>query len=60
MLIAMFGSWGVIAVPAVLVFALSSISPALVMLGFTVLIVVLTWLMYRWIMTSGVKIYSEL
>lgn len=59
-LIAMFGSWGVIAVPAVLVFALSSISPALVMLGFTVLIVVLTWLMYRWIMTSGVKIYSEL
>jgi ABC-2 type transport system permease protein len=60
-MIAMFGSWGMVALPSVLLFALPELlPPEAVMCIFTLLTAALTAAMYRWIMTRGAKIYSEL
>jgi ABC-2 type transport system permease protein len=60
-MIAMFGGWGAAILPFIAVLLLgNALSPSIIMLIYTAAVLVLSWLMYRWIMTRGAKIYSEL
>jgi hypothetical protein len=38
----------------------NALPPSIIMLIYTAAVLVLSCLMYRWIMTRGAKIYSEL
>jgi ABC-2 type transport system permease protein len=60
-MIAMFGSWGAVILPGAAVLIFSGSVPAWIILSvYTAAAALLTWLMYRWIMTRGATIYSEL
>lgn len=59
--IAIFGGWGAVLLPGIAVYLLSEyVSSGALMLCCTAVFAVLAWLMYRWIMTKGAKIYMEL
>lgn len=59
-MIAMFGSWGVIIIPGVLMFVLGVIPPWMILSAFTIVIAAIAFAMYRWIMTKGAAIFSTL
>ena len=60
-MISMFGSWGAVTVPGILIFVLADTIPSWGVLGaFTVIAAALTFMMYRWIITRGAEIYSRL
>ncbi len=58
-MIALFGSWGVVAVPIVLILALG-VDASIVLSAYAVVLGAGCWLMYRWIMTKGAKIFCRL
>lgn len=59
-MIALFGAWGVIIIPGVLLFTVGVIPPWALLSAYTVVIAAISFAMYRWIMTKGASIFSTL
>ena len=59
-MIALFGSWGALIPPFVLLFAVSELPPWAVLTVFTAAIAAADVLLYRWIVTKGARRFSEM
>lgn len=59
-MIALFGSWGALIPPFVLLFAVSELPPWAVLTVFTAAIAAADVLLYRWIATKGARRFSEM